>query len=282
MHLKDLVERNVVVKLSQLTSDKELIVDLQTRLSAIGFMQGTDISTAIDGVFGPATKDALDRFCKAAHLNNASTGVFGATFARKLIDTRPPVLLVTPKLEAKKQPTPDALMTALKFTLQWEGGYVNHPDDPGGATTKGVTQDTYNTYRINNRLPTQGVDKITDKEVQYIYFSMYWQPSQAPIMVLPLAIVHFDTAVNFGVGGAIEFLQEALDISADGIFGPGTQKALLANNNAQTAQKIVRGRVNYRNQRVDSNPSQEVFLVGWLNRDNDLGGFLDSSNTDIA
>lgn len=282
MRLKDLVERNEVVNLATLTSDKELIIDLQTRLSAIGFMQGAEISTAIDGIFGAVTKDALDRFCKAVHLNNSSTGVFGATFARKLIDMRPPVMLGTPTLGAKNQSTPDALTTALKFSLRWEGGYVNHPDDPGGATNKGVTQDTYDTYRINNRLPTQGVDRITDKEVHDIYFSMYWQPSQAPLMVLPLAIAHFDTAVNFGVGGAVEFLQEALGISADGIFGPGTQKALLANNNAQTAQKIVRGRINYRNQRVDSNPSQEVFLVGWLNRDNDLGGFLDSSNAGIA
>ncbi len=282
MHLKDLVERNAVVNLATLTSDKELIIDLQTRLSAIGFMPGTDISTAIDGVFGAVTQDALDRFCKAVHLNNASTGIFGATFARKLIDMRPPVMPVTPTLGAKNQPTSDALAAALKFTLLWEGGYVNDPNDPGGATNKGVIQNTYNTYRINNRLPTQGVDRITDKEVHDIYFSMYWQPSQAPLMVLPLAIVHFDTAVNFGVGGAIEFLQEALGISADGIFGPGTQKALLANNNAKTAQKIVRGRVNYRNQRVNSNPTQEVFLTGWLNRDNDLGGFLQSRDISIA
>ncbi len=281
MQLKDLVERNVVVNLSTLTSDKELVTDLQTRLSAIGFLTG-DLSKAIDGVFGAATKDALDRFCKAVHLNNSSTGVFGATFARKLIDIRPPVMPVAPALVAKSQSTSDALAMALKFTLLWEGGYVNHPDDPGGATNKGVTQDTYNTYRINNRLSTRRVDLITDAEVHDIYLSMYWKPSQANIMVLPLAIAHFDTAVNFGVGGAIEFLQEALGISADGIFGPGTQAALLANNNAQTAQKIVWGRIYYRNQRVNSNPTQGVFLTGWLNRDNDLGGFLQSRDVLIA
>ncbi|MCY7273746.1 MAG: peptidoglycan-binding protein [Phormidesmis sp. CAN_BIN44] len=281
MHLKDLVEHNAVVNLSTLTSDKELVTDLQTRLSAIGFLTG-DLSKAIDGVFGAVTKDALDRFCKAVHLNNSSTGVFGATFARKLIDTRPPVMPVTPTLVSKLQPTSDALAKALKFTLLWEGGYVNHPDDPGGATNKGVTQGTYNTYRINNRLSTRGVNLITDAEVHDIYLSMYWKPSQANIMVLPLAIAHFDTAVNFGVGGAIEFLQEALGISADGTFGPGTQAALLANNNAHTAQKIVRGRIYYRNQRVNSNPTQEVFLTGWLNRDNDLGGFLQSRDVSIA
>jgi lysozyme family protein len=272
MQLKDLVEQNKVINLATLTGDKELVKDLQTRLSAIGFLAG-DVKTTIDGVFGSATKAALENFCKSAHLNNAATGLFGPTFARKLVEVRPP-LVAPPTLIANTQSKNDALATALKFTLQWEGGYVNHPDDPGGATNMGVIQDTYNTYRIEKRLPTQPVEFITNEEVHDIYFSMYWKPSQANIMVLPLAVAHFDTAVNFGVGGAIEFLQEALGIGADGIFGPGTQAALSANNNAQTAAKIVQGRINYRNQRVDSYPSQEVFLQGWLNRDHDLGGFL--------
>jgi lysozyme family protein len=100
--------------------------------------------------------------------------------------------------------------------------------------------------------------------------------------VLPLAVAHFDTAVNFGVGGAIEFLQEALGITADGVFGPGTQAALSTKNNAQTAARVVQGRIDYRNQRVNSNPSQGVFLQGWLNRDRDLGDFLKSSDLAIA
>ncbi len=271
MQLKDLVTQNKVINLATLTSDQELVKDLQTRLSAIGFLPG-DVKTTIDGVFGTATKAALENFCKSAHLNNAATGLFGPTFARKLVDVRPP--LVASPTPIANAPKNDALATALKFTLQWEGGYVNHPNDPGGATNMGVIQDTYDTYRIEKRLPTQPVELITHEEVHDIYFSMYWKPSQATIMVLPLAVAHFDTAVNFGVGGAIEFLQEALGISADGVFGPGTQATLSANNNAQTAAKIVQGRINYRNQRVASSPSQEVFLQGWLNRDNDLGSFL--------
>ncbi|MGV0026753.1 glycosyl hydrolase 108 family protein [Phormidesmis priestleyi] len=272
MQLKDLVEQNKVINLATLTSDQQLVKDLQTRLSAIGFLPG-DVKTTIDGVFGSATKAALENFCKSAHLNNAATGLFGPTFARKLVEVRPPLITAPQTLTANTSKN-DALATALKFTLQWEGGYVNHPDDPGGATNMGVIQDTYNTYRIEKRLPTQPVKLITDEEVHDIYFSMYWKPSQATIMVLPLAVAHFDTAVNFGVGGAIEFLQEALGISADGVFGPGTQATLAAHNNAQTAAKIVQGRIAYRNQRVAVNPSQEVFLQGWLNRDNDLGSFL--------
>jgi lysozyme family protein len=273
MQLKDLVEQNKVINLATLTSDKQLVKDLQTRLSAIGFLLG-DVNTTIDGIFGSVTKAALENFCKSAHLNNAATGLFGPTFARKLVEVRPPMAAAPPTLIASPLSKNDALATALKFTLQWEGGYVNHPDDPGGATNMGVIQDTYDTYLIEKRLPTRPVEFITNEEVHDIYFSMYWKPSQATIMVVPLAVAHFDTAVNFGVGGAIEFLQEALGIAPDGIFGPGTQATLAANNNAQTADRIVQGRIAYRNQRVASNPSQDVFLQGWLNRDNDLGRFL--------
>jgi lysozyme family protein len=88
-----------------------------------------------------------------------------------------------------------------------------------------------------------------------IYSEMYEKPSQAHSMILALAIVHFDTAVLFGVTGAILFLQEALRVGVDGIFGPQTESELRANNNKETALNIIYGRIAYHRRRVRQNSS---------------------------
>jgi lysozyme family protein len=104
-----------------------------------------------------------------------------------------------------------------------------------------------------------------------IYSEMYEKPSQADSTILPLAIVHFDPAVLFGVTGAILFLQEALGVGVDGIFGSKTESEVRANNNnKERALSIIYRRIAYHRRRVRQNSSQEVFLQRWLNRANDL------------
>ena len=274
MQLKELIEQNKVIELATLTTDRDLIGEIQTRLSSLGFLNANSINGGIDHIFGPVTKAALTSFCTAVHLNNMRTGLFGPTFAQKLINARPPIVTTDLTTLGGVPFSSNILAIALKFTLLWEGGFVNNPLDPGGATNRGITQFTYDVYRINQHLPIRSVVNIAEEEVQDIYYSMYWKPSQAELAVEPLAVVLFDTAVNFGVGGAIEFLQEALGIGADGIFGPVTREAFLENNNKTTAEKMVAGRIVYRHQRVSSNSSQDIFLQGWLNRDNDLKDYI--------
>ena len=62
-----------------------------------------------------------------------------------------------------------ALSSALPFVLRWEGGFVDHPADPGGRTNKGVTQKVYNASRARLGLAPQDVKNITDAEVHAIY-----------------------------------------------------------------------------------------------------------------
>ena len=264
------LSKGQVISLETLTKDKELITDIQTELSEIGLLSATDI----DGIFGPKTAAALTRFCDAVDLNNMSTHVFGPTFAAKLINFRGPIetnqsLSLTPDLN----PT-DTLATALKLTLKFEGGFVNNKLDPGGATNFGVTQTTYNRFRIGQSKSVQSVRNITSAEVEQIYREMYWKPSHADLAVLPLAVVIFDTAVLFGVGGAVKFLQEALDVTVDGGFGPTTKSAFDQQNNKNTAFKMIEARVNAHKRRVAAKPSQNVFLKGWLSRCSQLKEFI--------
>lgn len=100
---------------------------------------------------------------------------------------------------------------ALSFVLLWEGGYSNHPDDPGGATNRGITQSTYNRWRKSKNLPEQDVRNITDDEVKAIYYEWYWKPLQVDDANPALAIIAFDSAVNHGVNQAKQWLQETTD-----------------------------------------------------------------------
>ncbi|MEW6492094.1 MAG: S8 family serine peptidase [Cyanobacteriota bacterium] len=145
---------------------------------------------------------------------------------------------------------------ALAFVLRWEGGYSNHPSDPGGATNKGITQNTYNAYRTSKGLAAQDVRLITQQEVEDIYFTRYWKASGSDQLTSRLAMVHFDTAVNMGVGGASSLLQQARQ-SSNG-----------------DEMSVVRRYLDLREARyraiVANSPSMGVFLQGWLNRLNDL------------
>lgn len=108
--------------------------------------------------------------------------------------------------------------------LKHEGGYVNHPRDPGGATNKGVIQRTYDSYNRRQGRKPKNVRNITDAEVAAIYEQQYWQPTGAR---LPsgLDYVAFDAGVNSGPRQGNKWLQRALKVSADGVIGAQTVKA---------------------------------------------------------
>ncbi|RTH00928.1 hypothetical protein CSW50_10075 [Thermus scotoductus] len=93
---------------------------------------------------------------------------------------------------------------ALAFVLRWEGGYSDHPDDPGGATNYGITQATYDAWRKRQGLPTRPVREISMDEVRAIYRTRYWDPLPARYAEKdpPLALALFDYAVNSGLGAA--------------------------------------------------------------------------------
>jgi hypothetical protein len=93
---------------------------------------------------------------------------------------------------------------ALAVVLRFEGGYSDDPDDPGGATMRGITQRTYDAWRRRQGFPVRPVRTISDAEVRAIYREEYWQPAGCDTAPWPLALVLFDAAVQHGVRRALQ------------------------------------------------------------------------------
>lgn len=163
-----------------------------------------------------------------------------------------------------------AFIDSLPFILQWEGGYVNHPNDPGGATNKGVTQKVYDAWRVRNGLPARDVRQLSEDELHALYESGYWVPPKCPALDSPLDLVQFDTAVNMGVGRAVRFLQKAVGTEPDGDFGPGTQRCVDNCDTGTALTAYCNIREAYYRSLAQNNPKLAVFLKGWMNRLNAL------------
>ena len=164
----------------------------------------------------------------------------------------------------------NAFQQALPFILRWEGGYVNHPDDHGGPTNKGVTQKVYDRWRVQKGLAARDVREIEDAEVGAIYESGYWLPAKCDRLPAGLDLLQFDTAVNMGPGRAVRFLQTAVGATPDGAFGSGTQTCLDACDRGAAMVAYCNAREAFYKSLVDNDAKQQVFLKGWMNRLNAL------------
>lgn len=111
------------------------------------------------------------------------------------------------------------LETALKHVLVHEGGFVNHPKDPGGATNRGVTQRVYDAYRDRQGQSRRSVRAITAEEVADIYKRQYWDAIRGDDLPSGLDYAVFDYAVNSGPRRAAQDLQRELGVAVDGVIG---------------------------------------------------------------
>lgn len=114
----------------------------------------------------------------------------------------------------------------LPLVLVHEGGYVNHPKDPGGATNKGITQRTYDAWCNRQGYPHATVKNITDAEVAAIYKAQYWDKVCADALPTGVDYTVFDFAVNSGPARAAKFLQRSVGAGQDGIVGAQTLSAV--------------------------------------------------------
>lgn len=150
--------------------------------------------------------------------------------------------------------------TALKFTLKEEGGNVDNPHDPGGRTSRGITQRTYDAYRRHQKLPVQDVYHATDTEVASIYHSTYWEP-YADRWPVGVDLVYFDFAVNAGPHESLICLQRTVGVNGDGICGPITVETVQNYPAVNTVESFTAARKSFY-----ESLHNRLFLHDWLGR----------------
>lgn len=154
----------------------------------------------------------------------------------------------------------------LAFALQWEGGYVNDPDDAGGATNQGITQRVYDAWRADHELPMQEVRRMSAWERDSIYRERYWDRVCGEHLPAPVDLVVFDAGVNSGPTRAAKWLQELVGADADGLIGPQTLKLVAQQDPYELAAAFCECRLRFVRELAQRKPSQQKFLRGWERR----------------
>jgi len=149
----------------------------------------------------------------------------------------------------------------LKEVLKHEGGYVDHPADPGGATNRGVTKKAWEEY-VGHEVSKDDIKALTVEDVTPFYRKRYWDACKCDNLHGGVDYVVFDVAVNSGTRRAAKFLQEAVGVTADGSIGPRT----LAAANDFGPNLIINKMCDRRESFYKSLPTFPTFGKGWMRR----------------
>lgn len=150
---------------------------------------------------------------------------------------------------------------ALATVLKHEGGYVNHPQDPGGETNLGVTRRVWQEW-VKRELREDEMRTLTPEMVAPLYKQMYWDAVRGDDLPAGVDLCVFDCAVNAGVGRASRFLQQVVGVTADGKIGPRTLAAVTA----KPADEVVDEFTKLREAHFKSLSTFATFGRGWMRR----------------
>jgi lysozyme family protein len=149
--------------------------------------------------------------------------------------------------------------------LRFEGGYVNHPSDPGGETNWGITVAAARQHGY--RGPMRDLPTSLAKQ---IYRQSYWEPCRADELPAVVRYAVFDAAVNSGVSQSIKWLQRAVGAEPDGKIGPKTMAAVKAADPNMTLRKVLAHRLTF----FTSLRTWPSFGKGWARR---IAGILEAT-----
>jgi lysozyme family protein len=157
--------------------------------------------------------------------------------------------------------TTETFGRALSLVLKHEGGYVDHPRDPGGATNRGITLATLSAWR-GRKVTKAEVKALTVEEAGAIYRANYWNVVKGDDLPAGLDYAVFDFAVNSGPARAAKHLQALVGADADGVIGPKTLAVVSGREPADLIRKLTKSRLDF----LFALPTWPTFGKGWRSR----------------
>ena len=155
---------------------------------------------------------------------------------------------------------------SLAHVLKHEGGWADHPADPGGATMKGVTLKTYSDW-LGRQAAKDELRNIPTEHLRTIYKARFWDAVRGDELPSGVDYVVFDMAVNSGPGRAARMLQAAVGATPDGSIGPKTLAAVNAQDPATLIATFQRNRQHF----LEALPTFGTFGKGWTRRVTEAG-----------
>tara|TARA_Y100000114_G_C11720704_1_gene308315 strand:- start:294 stop:803 length:510 start_codon:yes stop_codon:yes gene_type:complete len=149
----------------------------------------------------------------------------------------------------------------LETILHHEGGYVNHPKDPGGETNLGVTKRVYEEWG-----GTKDMKDLQVSDVAPIYKKNYWDKMKGDDLPGGLDLCVFDFGVNAGPGRAAKYLQKMIGTVVDGGIGPNTLAKLDSYVKEHTIQETIEKYQSMRQEYYESLSTFSTFGKGWTRR----------------
>ena len=156
----------------------------------------------------------------------------------------------------------------LEMILHHEGGYVNHPEDPGGATNLGVTKRVYEEW-VGRTVTLDKMEQLQVSDVAPIYKKNYWDRIKGDDLPEGLNLCVFDFGVNAGTGRAAKYLQTMIGTVVDGGIGPMTIRALDEHVSLIGLQETIEQYQENRQRYYEKLKTFKTFGRGWTRRVNE-------------
>lgn len=190
----------------------------------------------------------------------------------------------------------DNFTTANKFTTKWEGGLTDHPADRGQITKYGVSlaflkgvaaesqsnRDTLERMGIRLPITRNVIIDLTEAQAASLFRWQFWDKLTLDLIPLRPAAILYDAAVNSGPAQSVKLAQRGYNrcvaygqpLVVDGIMGPATRAAMQLADTDKCLSAMLDAREAFFQTIVANNPSQQVFLRGWINRVDDLRRYV--------